>query len=180
MTKFESKNKMFDDMYDTIEDGYCDASDFRSDQVGLCVSSDENFSQISLILDDLGFRVNRSKCLDDLFASVSEDPEKTGMIIIFADQNNGGILESHFRLLKMMDYCLPVLILTCDPGIGPSAHVKKIYSDCVHDFKDATSILSKQIYSAVHASLAWAARVDSMNASSIKFLEKKYMKHWKN
>jgi len=177
LTQFGNNESFQANLENLVDFEYYDASNFRSNQVDMVVSSEEHFSQISIILDTLGFQINRSKCLDDLFSSISEDPERTAIVVICMDQNNIHRLESHFRLLKMMDYHLPVLILDCGLNTGSGIYEKKIYRDCVHHFTCATSILSKQIYSAVLASLAWSSEIDRVHASSIMLLEKIYKKH---
>jgi len=170
--KIVMKSSFFSDMSLMEENGYFSASNFRSNQVDLVVEKEEEFTQISIHLDALGFTINRSKCLDSLFMSVSEDPEETAIVIIFVDCHNSRILASYFRLLKMIEYSFPILILKSEIDKISNTHSQKLYRDCVHEFFCATSILSKQISSAVHASLAWTSKIDNLHASSIKYLEK--------
>ncbi len=125
MTQFGNNESFQANLENLVDFEYYDASNFRSNQVDMVVSSEEHFSQISIILDTLGFQINRSKCLDDLFSSISEDPERTAIVVICMDQNNIHRLESHFRLLKMMDYHLPVLILDCGLNTGSGIYEKK-------------------------------------------------------
>lgn len=155
-----------------VERGLCEPSAFRTNRVDLYAGSDEVFSRLSMLLDTLGFRVTRSNNLNDLFVTLSEDPYQTGLAMIVLDHDIDKQLEGYFRLFKMLDPYLPVLILDSTTSANSEDHRRKTYSDCVHKLTCNLTVLSNQIYNAFFASLAWASEVYAMEASVTKGSQK--------
>ncbi len=144
------------------------AKDFQAKNIACVVSDELGFSEVNRGLEDLGFVVGCSSRLDTTFEVVSEDPHEWAMVIVRLDQPlYEERLESYVRLIRMMDFRIPIMLLS-EKGKGPEEPAyPKLYADCV--FKEPTTLaeLSNCLKAAKEANGRWGSQFNDFRREAI-------------
>ncbi len=153
-----------------------DASHFRAKNIACVVDKEETFVGVLYALERLGFETACSNSLDAVFKVVAEDPEEWAMILIRLDQPlDEERLESHVRLIRMMDVRIPILVLAGKGRSPVCTDYPKLYGDCVVEEPKTLSALSESIGVAVASNRSWGARFDDFRRDAFEGFRRKYM-----
>lgn len=137
----------------------CDAQNFQAKNIACVVYKEETFTGVLRALECLGFEVACSSELEAVFKVVAEDPEDWAMIIIRLDQPiDEERLESHVRLLRMMDARIPILVMAARGKAPEHSSYPNLYSDCVVREPASLIELSLALKAGKDANMIWGSR----------------------
>lgn len=144
------------------------AEDFKSKNIACVVHKQTKFLKVLFGLENLGFEVACSLCLDATFKAVYDEPEEWAMVIIRLDQPiDEERLERYVRLIRLMDFRIPVLVMV-GKGKSPEDMVHpKLYADCVVREPESIEELSLSLKMAVGANTRWGSRFSDFRLKSV-------------
>lgn len=151
------------------------AAEFNAKGIACVVLDEARFLYLTSGLQHLGFEVACSSCLDTTFKVVSEDPQEWAMVVVVLDQPEmAERLESYVRLIRMMDFRVPFLIVDVDGAtIEASSHAKR-YEDCVVREPRSITEISDALRVGVDSDIRWASRFHGLRHAALSlFAERK-------
>lgn len=157
------------------------AQNFRASSIACVARNEASFLNVRLGLENLGFEVACSSCLETTFRVVSEDPEEWAMVIVRLDQPlDEQTLQSYVRLIRMMEVRVPIMLMTTNSKPSHEKSYPKLIADCVVSEPQSVEELSQCLQHAVAANTRWGSSFDDFRLEAVNSLARRPIRRRRN